>query len=62
MIYRSKISVYLRFQITVSENGNVHAQICCGFIYAVSLLYEAIPTKAYQFCLISHLQVLQCIA
>ena len=27
---------------TVSENENVYAQISCGFIYAVSLLYETI--------------------
>jgi hypothetical protein len=42
------------FKFTVSENENVYAQISCGFIYAVSLLYEAISTKAHQSSLISH--------
>ena len=50
------LSIYA-FKFTVSENENVYAQICCGFIYAVSLLYEAISTKAHQFGLIGLFQV-----
>ena len=42
------------FKFTVSENENVYAQISCGFINAVSLLYEAISTKAHHSSLISH--------
>ena len=45
------------FKFTVSENEKVYAQISCGFIYAVSLLYEAISTKAHQSSLISHFRV-----
>ena len=45
------------FKFTVSENENVYAQISCGFIYAVSLLYETIWTKAHYSSLISHFRV-----
>ena len=35
----------------------LHAQISCGFIYAVSLLYKTISTKAHHSSLIINFQV-----